>query len=480
MNYVNVARNIASGKGITQPTLGFNQPRFAINDTIPTPLTAEPPLYPLLIALFCETGLSAPKAALLVSSLGTAAVFLLAYLLAVTLYNQNVGLVAVSSLLFYYPWRRVTIYAWSEPIGIALSLLSLWFAIRRVARTRLDIFLAGFAAGLAFATRYALLPLVCVGAIFLLVNSSLWKRKILDTCLYLAGFAMIGTLVLSRNVIVGGSLMPSFNSFGLGLVGVITLITKSLLDGYLGVSSFGRQSLLFIVTLLTICFIIYLRPKQDFKLLFFVHNRYVLGFWSFGYLLFLVVVRSNVDSEDIRRLVVPAGITLVIIWSALLVTALKSIAEWIKPLVLVLILLLIFRETRALLTTPLLDPEEVVQSSARLTWIARNTSSQDLVIGDDTMDIPFFLNGRLSISFSPYPNTDHAAYDGILAYCRRHCDEYRDIYLILSSHFTDEQSWRTEYGDFFADLVFGHTENYPELVIVGQLSDATVFRILCR
>src|SRR5438105_2159356 len=50
MNYVNVARNIKAGKGITQPTLGFNQPRISPYDAIPAPLIAHPPLYPLMIS----------------------------------------------------------------------------------------------------------------------------------------------------------------------------------------------------------------------------------------------------------------------------------------------------------------------------------------------------------------------------------------------------------------------------------------------
>jgi hypothetical protein len=78
MNYVNVARNIAEGNGITQPTLGFNQPRINPDDDIPAPLIAQPPLYPLLISWGTRIGVSAT----LVSASGVALIFVLVFKLA--------------------------------------------------------------------------------------------------------------------------------------------------------------------------------------------------------------------------------------------------------------------------------------------------------------------------------------------------------------------------------------------------------------
>lgn len=482
MNYVNVARNILAGKGITQPTLGFNQPRFSANAKLPTPLVAEAPLYPLMIAAVGQTGTSTIKSALLVSAVGSATVFFLVYLLAAALYDKNVALVAVGFLLFYHPWRRVTGYAWSEPIGIAFVLLSLFLLAKSpLGKRTLHLFVAGFVTGLAFATRYALLPLVCAGVIFLLVNSRPYKRKLLNVGLYLLGFGIPAGLVLGRNLLVSGSLMPSFNAFGIGLKEDINAIIKALLDGYAGAAAPRLQALLFGILLLLFFTVIFARrDRQSYAgQLFFADSRYLLPLWSFGYLIFLVVIRSSVDLEDVRRLVVPAGITLTVLWSALVVRAIKPTGAWIKPLVLVLLLFLITTETRLWMTTPLLDPLGVVQGSQRLTWIARNTSEQDLIIGDDTMDVPFFLNRGLTISFSPYPNTDRPTYEGIMAYCRNHCNDYSNIYLILSSYSTTEEQWRADYGDFFADLVFGRPENYPDVIPLQQLDDASVFKVRC-
>ena len=77
MNYVDVALQISSGKGIVQSTLGFNEPYlFQAGSRIPTPLVSQPPLYPLLIALLSRTGLSPVDAALVIPVLAYGTVLL--------------------------------------------------------------------------------------------------------------------------------------------------------------------------------------------------------------------------------------------------------------------------------------------------------------------------------------------------------------------------------------------------------------------
>src|SRR5262249_27909844 len=107
MNYVNVARHITEGNGITQPTLGFNQPRINPDDDIPAPLIAHPPLYPLLISWVSWIGVSAPVSALLVSAGAVALIFILVFQLAAGLYDERVALTSMGLLLFYGPLRYI-------------------------------------------------------------------------------------------------------------------------------------------------------------------------------------------------------------------------------------------------------------------------------------------------------------------------------------------------------------------------------------
>jgi 4-amino-4-deoxy-L-arabinose transferase-like glycosyltransferase len=175
MNYVNVARYITEGHGITQPTLGFNQARINPDDDIPAPLIAHPPLYPLLISWISRIGVSAPVSALLVSASAVALIFVLVFKLAAGLYDEKVALASMGLLLFYGPLRYIAGFAWSDPVAIALMLSCLLLLIRRSA-AEIFVFTAGLLAGLAFATRYAFFPLLLVGAAFLIISSPSARR----------------------------------------------------------------------------------------------------------------------------------------------------------------------------------------------------------------------------------------------------------------------------------------------------------------
>src|SRR5687768_2425355 len=64
MNYVDIARNIAQGRGIVQSTLGFNQPHFFTSLSPAGAFTSQPPLYSLAIAVVGSLGISFADAAL--------------------------------------------------------------------------------------------------------------------------------------------------------------------------------------------------------------------------------------------------------------------------------------------------------------------------------------------------------------------------------------------------------------------------------
>jgi hypothetical protein len=125
MNYVNVARNITAGKGISQPTLGFNQPTFSINDQVPTPFTSQPPLYPLMIALISLIGISHADAALVVSFLSYIGILLSVFLITVKLFNKNIASIALGFLILFHPLRFIGRAALSEALGIFFVLFSM-------------------------------------------------------------------------------------------------------------------------------------------------------------------------------------------------------------------------------------------------------------------------------------------------------------------------------------------------------------------
>ena len=101
MNFVDVARNLATGHGFAQSTLGFNQPRFSVDDTVPVPFTTQAPLYPLLIAFVHWTGIPFDESAVLISAICFGLVLVLAYRICLELYDDRTAILAVILLLLF-------------------------------------------------------------------------------------------------------------------------------------------------------------------------------------------------------------------------------------------------------------------------------------------------------------------------------------------------------------------------------------------
>jgi hypothetical protein len=483
MNYVNVARNIEVGKGITQPTLGFNQPRISPNDAIPAPLTAHPPLYPLMISLVSRIGVYAPTSALALSAVATALIFILVYKFAISLYGEEIALLSMGLLLFYRPLRYISGWAWSDPIAIALMLVSLWLLTTPAGKARSHYLIAaGLAAGLAFATRYAFLPLSCVGMIFLVINSPR-ERRILDVCLYLSGcFILIGPVLL-HNIFVSGSVMPPSNRAAADFFESAITELRSLFANYVAIVPPRWQfGLLLILSAAAAISLLRAGTARD---LLVSNRRYIVPMCASAYLVFILAARRAWYFGDDRvnemlRMITPAGVVLLVFCAALVVKGFRLPRAVINVLVLLLLGLALSREVHATTTARKLDFQSPILHSERLAWLANHTSQEDLIIGDDTVDIPFFLTSRVTVSFSPYPTTQYATYDLIMSYAHLHCNSYRNIYIVLSSQVLSEKEWRSSYGEFFADLVFGYVERYPDILLIGQLQDASVFIVRCR
>lgn len=483
MNYVDVARNIAAGRGIVQSTLGFNQPHWDAARTIPTPLTSQPPVYALLIVLFGLTGLSLADAALLVPILSYAAILLLTWLLVRDLFDSGTALIATACLLIYAPLRFVSSYAWSEAPAIALAWLALWL----LARTRHTLrqryllpVLAGLAAGLAFATRYAFLPLFVLGILLLIEPDNLhWTWR--NLALYAAGFALPALWVIGRSLYFDGALLgparnPSLRGLGQNWGDTIDGLFKFYLDGV----EREQQGLWFWISIIGMGLILAARRRlgKTLEEVFLGGKAYSLTFWTLGYLGLLLYQRTQTHFDQIGpRLVVPAGVALVLLWAVLLVKTARLEAKHLIYGALLLAALALRDQVKLWREIEPQTEADAVARSERLNWVAQYTTSHDLVVGDDVMDLPFYFGYQAAISFSPYPYTDHPDYDTLMAYLEPRCTEYERMYLLLRRRCDNEACWRWMYGPFIADLVAGRMDAYAGVTLHRYLSDGYVFRL---
>lgn len=482
MNFVDVARNIVAGRGIAQSTVGFNQPHFSVDEQIPMPLTSQPPLYPLLIALFSRLGAPYAETGLLISIACYALILFLAYQLSLKLYEKRVALLAVSFLLLYAPLYSVARTTYSEPVGMTFVLLSLWMCsqVGRTATSRARVpAVAGLATGLAFASRYALLPLSAVGVAFILLES---RRKLRDVTLFAMGFAAPAAFVWAHNLIVSGAIMPTPNPSTRGFRHNVRNMVTTISGEYTDFLPREIQAWALGLSLLALGAVIIVQHRglAVLQAVFIQKRRYLLILWTVGYLAFLILQRTRTHFDPINwRLTISAGVVLVVLYAALLVKTTEIKIEHLRVFALAIVLLMIGREVWITVGTPSKGPVQYTASSERLNWVAQHTGAEDLVMGDNTVDIAFYLSRPVVLSFSPYPYTDYPEYGKVMAICHKYRNEYAHFYLVLRNRYTREVDWLVAYGSFITDIVFGRLDDYPGIIFRRRLSDGYVYEVEC-
>lgn len=486
MNYVDVAQNIIAGKGVSQSAVRFNEPHFSVDGHIWTPLITQPPVYPLLIVLFSQFGISTADAALLISVIAYGVALLVTFRLAYDLYDKRVAILSLCLMLFYFPFQLVSRYAWSEPPAIVFLLTTLWLLTRLEFYTKKKtwiLILAGLTTGLAFATRYALLPLFGIGILFLALELRSWKEKMHLLSLYIVGFAVPASLVLARNLRVANTLLPNANPSEVSAIGNTIRMAQTLIGQYLNVFPIQVEVILFGVSsaLISVLLIRKYGLVGSFRHISVSQKRYVLTVWTLGYLAFIIYQRSRTHFDPINsRIIAPAAATIVLLVSAYVVEAIQPTAKRLTHLALILITIAILSEVRITVRLPIFNADQLLANSERLTWIVQHTTERDLIIGEETVDVVFLLDRPTAVTFSPYPYTDHPTYEQVTAFSNKHCHEYEHVYLVLSHQYGEEKDSLYYYGPFITDIVRGRMQQYPDVSLIRRLSDGYVFEIGCQ
>jgi len=485
MNFVDVARHIVVGQGIRQATLGFNQPVFAIDDAIPTPLTHQPPLYPLTLAALARTGLSVTDAALAISVIAYGLVLLGTYFIAARLFGRPEGLAAVLLLALYAPLRDFSDSAFSESMGLALMFACVGLLTRYAAtpggRQPLLPILAGCLAASAVATRYALAPLVIAGAWFVFVEDG-WRVR--NVMLFLVAPAITALVLAGRNLeILHGSLAPHYLASTSGYLKNLRSTLASLSSDYADWASAPVRFALLMAALGVICFIAWRAHRLRSAIASVAFRRpgaNLLTMFVVLYVAFLIMQRSHSYIDAIgARYLLPASVVLVLLFAAFAVRALDIGERSLSMAGAVIALGMIGFQTYTAIVTPPYDPQRLIDSSERLHWVEDHTTSSDLIIGEDTADIAFYFQ-RPAVSYSPFPYTETLPYSKLLGLCRRFQPEYRRILLIPRLHpDLDSSRWLVRLGPFIQSATAGRLADYPQLTPVATLGDARVFEVNC-
>lgn len=210
--YLEAARHIADGHGITLATNPFSGAEEY------RPMTAWPPLYPVLLSTVIPTEPAAgPQRAAMLASLLLIATVLACYLLFRRQWPAIGATVAAAAVCVSAPAVSVYAYAWSETLFLPLLCIALLLAT--IAADSNDAKRAGAAfAGLAvvlalaFATRYAGWVLALLLPVAFLLNRS--RLHLAAVAGALALYAAIAGAVIARNHVLTGSFSGSGRQAG--------------------------------------------------------------------------------------------------------------------------------------------------------------------------------------------------------------------------------------------------------------------------
>ncbi len=489
MIYVDVAQNFAAGHGLTQSILMIHRPEHMVGDSLYVPVILWAPLYPLVIGLAAAAGAPAGAAALAIPVFFCGAVLALAHVLMRQIYGASVAWLSTACLLWLHALHLVSSYAWSETMGIAALLGAFCLLARAPAVLRLrEICLAGILLGLAYATRYALLPAIVLAPLLLLRRNAARQVFVAWACLALGFFVAAGP-VLARNWIVAGNplgppRLPSTLGFLTNLEHAYTGTVRAYLPDTI-LSGRNQERVFYSLLAIGAGGMLFRRRIRPLAEAMIAGKRWLLPAWTFGYLAFLVLYRTVQHTDPIGpRLLVPALVTGVMLAAAWSIAALG-----IKPLVtryaaLALAVLACVHEAGMAIATPPTTLAARRDASARLRWITDNTGENDLIIGDSTMEIPLYCGFRRTVCFMPWLVEErHPRYEVLRDFLKRRGGDFRRVFIVIRAGLPDdpgaEAQWQRYFGPFITDLIYGRLAAYPGIRLDKRAENFYVFSIDC-
>ena len=480
MNYVDIARHMEAGHGIVQSTLGFNQPHFDPSARIPAPTTMQPPLYPAAIAALTRIGMEAGSAALLIPAICYGVLMLIGWRMARAIGGDTAAWLALAALLAYFPLTFVARFAFSEPLALALAAAAWVIAGPAQGGSRLRPLMAGVLAGAAFAARYAFAPVIVAFAVRLMLGRSGVRRLAEAALAFGLGAVAVMTPVLARNWNLDGALMPRANPPVFGWAQHVLDGALSLFAQYAGPAQPRLQAAALAAAVLGLALAGWRRRHRALPAAQAPFQTAALALWPIFYLVFLIWQRSRQHFDPIDvRLIAPAGVPLLVLAAGWIGRRFPAGAHVAAALAIASLVGVTARELMLARNWPVYDESRLVGSSPTLSWLQTHTGKTDLIIGNNTMDIPFYLGRPAAVSFSPYPYTDHADWGALSEFCRLNRGKYRAFYVVLRGR-SEDAAWRLFYGNLFADLAAGKPDAYPGVVPAAQLADGVVYQLTIR
>lgn len=484
--YIDAAQNFAAGNGLSQSTLMSHKREHLEELDLYPPLVTWAPLYPLTAGILCRGGLNAAHAALIVAAIFYALTIALLFALTRRLFDANAARLTLGISVLYWPLWLVGACAWSETLGIACLLGAIITALEFRRRRYLPLaLLAGGFFGLAYATRYALLPGIALGALMLIPPAK--KGPAVTPWLLLGtGFLLTAGPVFLRDYrYTGNFLGPVYPASTRNLWQNLGDAWNVAAKEFLPPETLGEhtQVKLLICITLFVTLIAMLRRRLPFIVNAVRGESTWLLLWFLGYCGFLLIYRSVYQTDNIGpRLLTPGLVALLPLAAGVVCAAVGPPPQLVRLIVLACLGAAVAGEASSMAASPRTTLETRAKNSERLRWIGENTTPNDLIIGDATMDIPIYCGFRHTLCFMAWEFPErYLTYETVTRFAALHPKRFEHIYLVVRKGLpidsANEKEWRRLLGPFITDLVFGRAAPYPGITPLPPLRDTCLFEV---
>jgi hypothetical protein len=207
---------------------------------------------------------------------------------------------------------------------------------------------------------------------------------------------------------------------------------------------------------------------------------------AFGtvYSAFLIAQRARSYIDPIGpRYMLPGTITFLLLFAVFLIRATGVSLARVAIAGGVIGVGLVAYEVHTTVVTPVYSDQRLIGMSERLSWVQKNTTDDDLIIGQDAVIYPFYLDRTVAVSYSPFPFTEILPYAKTLQICRRFKSLYSRVLLVIPRHPTPQEpanvKWNIRLGPFIESINFGRFEDYPGITPLAVLKDGRVYQVSC-
>jgi hypothetical protein len=476
--YLDVAANLAEGRGLVQSVPGYNAASFPAEPAWPQPFTSQPPLYPWLASLAIRMGAEPTAALASLAAAGTVVTWLAGAGLALWLWGEAAGVLSLLGLVACSLTPTLTARVWSDPLAIGLSmcsLLALLPAGRADPARRRWAYVAGACAGLAFLTRYVfglLLPFSVLWLLCVRPFASRWRQAAVFGATWLA----LSLSLLIRNLATSDGALgeprnPSTQDLGAFLSNALRFTWGRVPDELRWLAVIG------ILAALVAVFVSRER-NQRLRDALAAGSGLVLA-WALAYTLALVALRLRVHFDNVGvRLLSPALVAAALLAAGIAALVVRPPRTLVSVSVSIALLVAAGNVALRIVRTP--TPARIEDSrGAFMQWLARATPPGAVLVAEDGVDFAWALRGepRRIVSFSPAPYMRPLTRGDLERLVRRNVYAGAPpLRVIVRGEEADDAGWRQRYGDLIADAVAGVKPTGDGLVLERVLDGKRILR----